>query len=73
MGRHLVTQHKDKEEVQPILKMEMCSDERKNALLILTPKGDFLHNCHVLKDKKGILLVLRRPGANDPGASDPST
>ena len=72
MGRHLVTQHDDIEEVQTILKMEKCSHERKNALLILTLKGDFLHNCHVLKEQKGILLVLRRPGAINPCASDPN-
>ena len=65
MGRHLVEQHKDKEEVKPILKMDKCSDERKNALTLLTLKGDFLHNCHVIKEQKGILLVLRRTGDND--------
>ena len=41
MGRHLCEQHKDKVEVKPILKMEKKSVERKNALLLLTLKGDF--------------------------------
>ena len=62
MGRHLCDEHKDEEEVKPILQMEVKSLERKNALLLLTLKGDFLHNCHVIKEQKGILLVIRRVG-----------
>ena len=41
MSQHLVTKHKEKEEVQPILKMDIGSDERKNASTLLTLKGDF--------------------------------
>ena len=62
MGRHLCEQHSDKGEVKPILEMEKNSLERKNALFLLTLKGDFLHNCHVIKEQKGILLVIRRTG-----------
>ena len=71
ISRHLTSQHHDKEEVKTILKMELHSPERKNDLTILTLKGDFLHNCHVIKEQKGILLVLRRPDANNPCGSDP--
>ena len=62
MGRHLCDQHSDKGEAKPILEMEKNSLERKNALFLLTLKGDFLHNCHVIKEQKGILLVIRRVG-----------
>ena len=71
IGRHLMNQHYDIEEVKTILKMDLGSHERKNALSILTLKGDFLHNCHVIKEQKGILLVLRRPDAINQCASDP--
>ena len=71
MSRHLLDQHDDIEEVKTILKMDRYSQERKNALSILTLKGDFLHNCHVIKEQKGILLVLRRPDAINQCASDP--
>ena len=62
MGRHLCDKHPDKGEVKPILEMEKNSLERKDALFLLTLKGDFLHNCHVIKEQKGILLVIRRAG-----------
>ena len=62
MGRHLCQKHSDKEEVIPILKMELGSVERKDALFLLTLKGNFLHNCHVIKEQKGVLLVMRRVG-----------
>ena len=45
--------------------MKLNSVERRNAWTLLILKGNFLHNCHVLKEKKGILLVLRRPDANN--------
>ena len=62
MGRHLCEKHSDKEEVKPILKMKSGSAERKEAIALLTYKGNFLHNCHILKEGKGVLLVLRRVG-----------
>ena len=62
MGRHLCDKHSDKGEVKPILKMEKGSVERKDALFLLTLKGNFLHNCHVIKEQKGVLLVIRRVG-----------
>ena len=54
MGRHLCDKHSDKGEVIPILKMELGSVERKDALFLLTLKGNFLHNCHVIKEQKGV-------------------
>ena len=56
MGRHLCDLHSDKEEVQHILKMKSPSTERKEAIALLTYKGNFLHNCHILKKGKGVLL-----------------
>ena len=71
MARHFLTQHEGEEEVKPIVKMDIGSVERKNAFSLLTLKGNFLHNCHVLKDNKGVLLVLRRLDANAT-STDPS-
>ena len=61
MGRHFIKQHATQPEVEKIDNMGLNSQERKNAITLLTLKGDFLHNCAVLVDQKGVLLVLRRP------------
>ena len=66
MGRHLIDSHKDVPEIEQIEKMDLNSQERKNAITLLTLKGDFLHNCAVMLEQKGVLLVLRRPDANKP-------
>ena len=46
--------------------MELNSQERKNTITLLTLKGDFLHNCAVMLEQRGVLFVLRRPDANNP-------
>ena len=50
--------------------MDLNSPERKNAITLLTLQGDFLHNCSVMLEQRGVLLVLRRPDANKPTEPD---
>ena len=46
--------------------MDLNSPERRAAIQLLTLKGDFLHNCAVMLEQRGVLFVLRRPDANNP-------
>ena len=69
MSRHLISTHTDEPEIIPIMNMDLNSQERKNAITLLTLKGDFLHNCAVMAEQKGILLVLRRPDVDNPTES----
>ena len=41
MARHFLTQHEGEEEVKPIVKMDIGSEERKNALSLFNPKRRF--------------------------------
>ena len=67
MARHYFKKHPEKSEVSHITdNYPKNSLERKNQIQLLTLKGDFLHNCAVLREQKGVLLVLRRPDANNP-------
>ena len=66
MPRHFFHQHGNEPEVEKINNMDLNSQERKNEIQLLTLKGDFLHNCAVLLEQKGVILVLRRPDANNP-------
>ena len=66
MRRHFIDKHKDVPEIERIEKMELNSQERRNAIVLLTLKGDFLHNCAVMLEQRGVLFVLRRPDANNP-------
>ena len=66
MGRHFFKDHANEPEIQKIEDEDKNSPERKKAIQLMTLKGDFLHNCAVLKEQRGVLLVLRRPDANNP-------
>ena len=66
MSRYLIDKHKDVPEIERIEKMDLNSQERKNAITLLTLKGDFLYNCAVMLEQRGVLFVLRRPDANNP-------
>lgn len=65
MGRHFIKQHANEPEIEKIINKDLNSPERRTAIQLLTLKGDFLHNCAVLLEQKGVLLVLRRPDANN--------
>ena len=66
MARHLIYKHKDEQEIEQIENMNLNSPERRDAITLLTLKGDFLHHCAVMLEQNGVLLVLRRPDANNP-------
>ena len=66
MGRHFIKQHANEHDIEKIINKNLNSPERRAAIQLLTLKGDFLHNCAVLLEQKGVLLVLRRPDANNP-------
>ena len=69
MHRHLISKHSDETEIEKLVNMNVYSTERSNAITSITQKGDFLHNCAVMAEQKGILLVLRRPDADNPTES----
>jgi len=61
--RHYVTIHKREARVQEILAVDDCrlrADEIDRLRLV----GDYHHNLHVLSEKTGQLIVVRRPTAN---------
>ena len=66
MSRHFIKKHNDNPDVRRFVNLKLNSKDRKNAITLLMLKGDFLHNCAVMKEQKGVLLVLRRPDANKP-------
>ena len=61
MSRHFIKKHNDNPDVRRFVNLKLNSKDRKNAITLLMLKGDFLHNCAVMKEQKGVLLVLRRP------------
>ena len=66
MSRHFIKKHNNNPDVRRFVNLKLNSKDRKNAITLLMLKGDFLHNCAVMKEQKGVLLVLRRPDANKP-------
>ena len=66
MSRHFIKKHNDNPDVRRFVNLKLNSKDRKNAITLLMLKGDFLHNCAVMMEQKGVLLVLRRPDANKP-------
>ena len=65
MSRHFRDVHPDEPDVINILNKKLNSPERTAAFTLLRRKGDFLHNCAVLKEKTGVLIPVRRPLKED--------
>lgn len=65
IGRHILTVHKDENEVSRILATtKNKSRERKIELELLRKKGNFHHNMKV-KKVGGVMHISRRPGSNE--------
>lgn len=66
ISEHLLSVHKEDDEVKKIAKMDKGSQERRTALTLLKNKGNLFHNIEVEKGvKKGELIVIRRPDDGD--------
>ena len=62
ISEHLLSVHKEDDEVKKIANMPKGSRERRCALTLLKNKGNLFHNIDVENGmKKGELIVLRRP------------
>ena len=61
LDKHLPRKHDDAEEVAELLQHKKGSLERRDILRDLTRLGNFNHNLRVLKEKKGEIVVVRRP------------
>ncbi|CAH0558836.1 unnamed protein product [Brassicogethes aeneus] len=59
-SRHLIRKHSEDETVKKILKMPMKSKERRDAILALRKKGNF-----VLNQEQKILKPVRKPTTNN--------
>ncbi|XP_078312171.1 uncharacterized protein LOC111134313 isoform X1 [Crassostrea virginica] len=69
ISKHILAVHATEPEVLQISALQLKSTERKIALQKLQKKGNYYHNCDVLKKGEGILIVYRRP-KEDISASD---
>ena len=49
--------HDNEPEIEKIKNMDLNSPERRDAIQLLSLKCDFLHNCAVLMEQKGVLFV----------------
>lgn len=61
IGRHLSTKHSNESEVAKLLSLPNNSESRKAGFTDLLKVGDFYHNISVLSQKKGELILIRRP------------
>lgn len=63
--RHIERKHPLEPQVRSIIMMEKKSKERVKELELLKNKGNLQHNQNVLENKKGNLIVGRRPTLED--------
>lgn len=63
--RHMEKKHENEIEVAKILVMPKRSKERKNAWMTLVSKGNYSHNCNVLREGKGTVIPKYRPRSED--------
>lgn len=62
LGRHLLSAHESEPDVNKILSETIKgSKERKLELIKLEKRGAYKHNLNVISEKKGTLLVMKRP------------
>ena len=60
ISRHLLNIHKLEPRIENIRKLKPKSQERENKLALLIKEGNFKHNCLVLANKTGCLIIARR-------------
>lgn len=65
ISRHLTTKHAGELEIAKVLSLSKKTKARKNAFSDILKVGDFYHNVNVLAQKKGELILIRRPTPNE--------
>ena len=67
--RHCILKHSQMPEVTKIVEAGRNNDLRSRLTLLLKYRGNFLHNISVLKEKRGNLVVVKRPDDEQTDAS----
>ncbi|KAF5281925.1 hypothetical protein FQR65_LT14451 [Abscondita terminalis] len=65
MARHLEVKHSCETEVAKLLALPKSSKVRKDGFTEICRIGDFHHNCEVISNKCGELIIVRRPTLNE--------
>uniref|UniRef100_A0A6P7GEC5 Uncharacterized protein LOC114337106 n=1 Tax=Diabrotica virgifera virgifera TaxID=50390 RepID=A0A6P7GEC5_DIAVI len=65
IARHYELVHKNEIQVAKILIMPKGSTKRREAFAELSRTADFYHNCEVLNQQKGELILVRRPSGKE--------
>ena len=67
--RHCILKHAQMPEVKKVIQAGKNNDVKSKLTTCLKNRGNFLHNLAILKEKKGNLVVVRRPDDDQSDAS----